>query len=626
MSLLLALALAADTLTYPVMNHGRPAGEMRVVRDADSVVVTYAHIDRNRGRWVQNRYTIGADGTPVAAESRPMTRDGVVSAATSGYRAQGDSVAFWRESGGTQARARTGGLLTLADATPIDLAFLAQQLLRSEGQTGTVLPSGRRLQLVIAADTVVRHARGTTRVRLAMLHGPAASPQAVWIDANGGFVAGSAEWFIPVHPDFVDAMPTLRALELDYRTRLDATIAAQLRPAYDGSVVIENADVFDAESGAILPGYSIAIADGRITAVAPSRGFRVPRGARRINARGKTVMPGMWDMHAHVFSGTPASRSLADLSNGITVIRDMAADTDIATSLRDRANALQIVAPHLVLAGIMEGPQRWRGPTDVLVSTEDEARDVVARYASLGYKQVKLYNLVHPDVVPTIVAEARKHGMRVSGHVPRGLTVNAAIRLGFNEINHGAFLFSTFHQDSLYVPEMRAYSLVASIVAPRTDVDGAPMTALINDLKAHNTVIDGTFNLWMRPTAGADSLDARAGNAAYLRLIKRLYDAGVTMVPGTDNSSYLAELMQYERAGVPAPTVLQMATLTSARVMGLDAEMGSISVGKVADLVIVDGKPHERIEDLRNIQLVFRAGRGYEPAKLTEQMSSSVIP
>ncbi|HRN54243.1 MAG TPA: hypothetical protein PK788_12150, partial [Gemmatimonadaceae bacterium] len=71
MSLLLAVALAADTLTYPVMNHGRQAGEMRVLRDADSVVVTYAHIDRNRGRWLQNRYTLGPDGRVIAAEARP---------------------------------------------------------------------------------------------------------------------------------------------------------------------------------------------------------------------------------------------------------------------------------------------------------------------------------------------------------------------------------------------------------------------------------------------------------------------------------------------------------------------------------------------------------------------------
>lgn len=625
MSLLLALALAADTLTYPVINHGRPAGEMRVVRDADSVVVTYAHIDRNRGRWLQNRYTLGAGGDVIAAESRPMTRDGVVSVATERYRVTGDSVSFIR---GSDMRTvpRADIALSLSSATPFDLAVVARQLLRDADGSAAMPRGSGRMQLVIAADTVVRGARGPIRVRFAALHGPDASARGVWIDGDGAFIAGTADWFIPVHPDAVEALPTLRAIELAYRERIAARIAAQVRPRYTGSVVIEHADVFDAASGAILPDYSVAIADGRITAVAPSRGFRVPRGATRIDARGKTVMPGMWDMHTHIFASSPTGQSLRDLSIGVTGVRDLAADTDAATSLRDRANALQVVSPHIVLGGIIEGPQQWAGPTDVLVSTEAEARDAVARYAALGYPQVKLYNLVHPDLVPTIVAEARRHGMRVSGHVPRGLTVNAAIRLGFDEINHAAFLFSTLYQDSLYVPEMRAYSLVASIVAPRTDVDGAAMTALLDDLKAHRTVIDGTFNLWMRPEDGADSLAARAGNAAYRRLIKRLYDHGIPMVAGTDGSSYIGELEQYERAGVPAPAVLQMATLGSVRVMGLEAQMGSIAVGKVADLLIVDGKPHERIGDLRKLDLVFRAGRGYEPAALTEQIGRVVVP
>lgn len=625
MSLLLALALAADTLTYPVINHGRQAGEMRVVRDADSVVVTYAHIDRNRGRWLQNRYTLGPDGSVIAAEARPMTREGVVSAATERYRVDGNDLVISRN-GQDRRFPRRDAAITLGNSTAVDLALLAQQLLREDDRTATMLPGSGRVQLVIAADTAVRSARGTARVRFAVFHGPGANPRGVWIDANGGFVASTADWFIPVHPDFVDALPTLRAIEFAYRERIAARIAADLQPSYSGSVVIENADVFDAASGAVLPAYSIAIADGRITAVGPSRGFQVPRGAVRINARGKTVLPGMWDMHTHVFASSPTGQSLRDLSIGVTGVRDLAADTDAATSLRDRANALQIVAPYVVLGGILEGPQAWGGPTDVRISTEAEARAAVANYAALGYRQLKLYNLVHPDLVPTIVAEARRHGMRVSGHVPRGLTVNAAIRLGFDEINHAAFLFSTFHQDSLYVPEMRAYSLVASIVAPRTDVDGPAMTALLDDLKAHGTVIDGTFNLWMRPENGADSLDARAGNASYRRLIKRLYDHGIPMVAGTDGSSYIGELEQYESAGVPAPTVLQMATLHSARVMGLDAEMGSIAVGKVADLLVVDGKPHERIGDLRKLELVFRAGRGFEPARLTEQMSRVVVP
>ena len=127
----------------------------------------------------------------------------------------------------------------------------------------------------------------------------------------------------------------------------------------------------------------------------------------------------------------------------------------------------------------------WAGPTEVLVRTEDEARAWVARYDSLGYKQIKLYNLMHPDLVPTIAEEAHKRGMRLSGHIPRGLTIQAAVTLGFDEFQHSAFLFSTFFQDSLYVPTMRAYSSVAAAVAPTFDVNAPQVTQLISFLRDH---------------------------------------------------------------------------------------------------------------------------------------------
>jgi imidazolonepropionase-like amidohydrolase len=102
-------------------------------------------------------------------------------------------------------------------------------------------------------------------------------------------------------------------------------------------------------------------------------------------------------------------------------------------------------------------------------------------------------------------------------------------------------------------------------------------------------------------------------------LLKRLFDAGVTLVPGTDNVggiSYHGELEIYQRAGLPGAKVLQLATLVPARVMKEDADYGSIAVGKVADLVIVDGKPTEKISDLRHVERVMRAGRLYKSSDL----------
>ena len=153
------------------------------------------------------------------------------------------------------------------------------------------------------------------------------------------------------------------------------------------------------------------------------------------------------------------------------------------------------------------------------------------------------------------------------------------------------------------------------------------MTAMIDLFRQRGTVIDGTFAIWLSGstigssvTGGATSRNAAKADSNYLRVIKRLHDAGVTLVPGTDAgaSAYVPELEVYVRAGIPAPQVLRMATIVSAKVMGDDREYGSIAPGKVADLVIVDGRPTERIADLRRTTHVMRAGRMYETQALRE--------
>lgn len=626
-TLLLAATVAvvpvADTTVYPVMNHGLPAGEMRVVADADSLVITYWHIDRNRGRWVQSRYGL-ADGRIVNGEVRPMSRTGEVSPATERFEFFGDSLRLRRGNTPPRTMLRGDGVLTVNSATAWEQAWVVREMLGRGQRSARMLPTDTQLRLEIVADTMVATTGAPERVRLVMMHAFGSTPQGVWVDGDGELAASTVGWFITVHPRFVGALPTMRAIESAYRNNAGNALAARIPTAVRGNVtIIRNVDLFDAERGVIVPRQSVIISGERISAVGPAASVSTPRGASVVDGTGKTLVPGLWDMHTHFQLTSQTNVVLRHLAIGVTTIRDMAADTDVGVSHRDRANNHTIVSPRVILAGFIEGPTLWRGPSDVLVSTEAEARAWVARYDSLGYKQIKLYNVVHPDLVPTIAEEAHKRGMRLSGHVPRGLTVPAAIRLGFDEINHGAFLFSNFYQDSLYVPTMRPYSGVAALVAPHIDVDGPAMTALIDDLKAHNTVIDGTFNLWMRDSLGADSAEAKRANRAYLRVIKRLHDAGVTLVPGTDGSSLNNELEHYVQAGIPAAQVLQLATLGSARVMRDDAMFGSIAVGKVADLVLVNGRPTERIADLRNIELVIRGGRAYTPKALTDAANTS---
>jgi imidazolonepropionase-like amidohydrolase len=176
---------------------------------------------------------------------------------------------------------------------------------------------------------------------------------------------------------------------------------------------------------------------------------------------------------------------------------------------------------------------------------------------------------------------------------------------------------------------------------------------LLSFLREHHTVIDGTFNAWLdnseRLSDGGDIVfghtiewlppimrremtseesqspedkaETIARNASYLRLAKRLFDAGVTMVAGTDNIGGLTfhgELEIYERAGIPASKVLQIATIVPARVMKEDKDYGSIARGKIADIVIVNGQPASHITDLRKTMFVVRAGRLYAARDLYE--------
>lgn len=657
LSLLLAAAApAADTSQYIVLNHGRPAGEMRVVAYGDSVVVRFRYQDRQRGPRIETLYRTGANGRLVALETRSVTPDGALGSVTQRVDITGDSVRCVTSGDTTRMRGDATSYFVLDNTSPYDDARLASYLLSRPQHTAHVLPDGNGHADVVA-DTTVPVGGSQRHIRLVIVDGLTGSTDAVWLEDSGKLFASSADWFITVPREAVSVLPTLRGIEKRVRAARSEAIARRLTPPAPRALVIRNGNVFDSERGVVRQRTTVVIEGERITAVGPADSVRSPAGATVIDATGKTVIPGLWDMHTHLFlSGEEAG--LMQLAAGITTIRDMASDIDVAVSQRERARTGTMLSPRLILAGFMEGPGRWAGPSEVLVRTEDEARAWIARYDSLGYKQIKLYNLIHPDLVPTIAAEAHKRGMRLSGHIPRGLTVEDAVKLGFDEFQHAAFLFSTFFQDSLYVPEMRAYSSVATNVAPTFDVNAPRVTELISFLRQHGTVVDGTFNVWQdrshplpdgtdavfgptlawmpplmkrgndggKPDTPEAAARAEAGSANYRRMLKRLYDAGVTLIPGTDNTPGLSlqgELEIYERAGIPAPAVLQIATIVPARVMKDDKEYGSITVGKIADLAIVNGRPAERITDLRKTERVVRAGRVYESKALYETVGLS---
>ena len=645
-----AMQAPAGTLRYEVINHGRHAGTMEVVTVADTIIVHVRSRDRGNETVATTRYVTDETGTIVRLEVSTAARP-----APFERFALADGTARWR----TPVDSGTASVDVPAFYWPrvydtFNAARLAAFLLDQPQQTADLLPFHAPGSARVAIDTVVAADGRSERIRLVVMDVPDFAPYLVWLDARDELFASDAAWFTTVRSGFVSVLPELRSLERRVLAERSEAVARRLTTPRTGPLVIRNGNLFDSEAATIRTGMTVVVEGERITAVGANGSVPIPAGATILDATGKTILPGLWDMHGHIDAwreGRAELGGILELANGITTVRDLAADVDRAVSFRDRAAAGTLISPRILLAGFIDGPGRGAGPTDAIVSTEDEAIEWVARYDSLGYRQIKVYGLVHPIVVATIADEAKKRGMRLSGHGSVGLSVTDVVRLGFNEIQHLNILMSNFFPDSLLVVQLKAraggerpdpagrLSLFRAV-----DVDGPEATRLIEFLRDHGTVIDGTLNLYEdRGSPLADGRDpvfgptldwfppiARRGytvastppqiaalrrlqRAKYHGFLKRLFDAGVTIVPGTDNIAfaYVGELETYERAGIPTPEVLRIATLVPAQVMDEADDYGSIEAGKVADIIIVDGNPAARIADLHRIETVVRAGRVY---------------
>jgi imidazolonepropionase-like amidohydrolase len=148
-------------------------------------------------------------------------------------------------------------------------------------------------------------------------------------------------------------------------------------------------------------------------------------------------------MHAHLAPET----AFLDIATGVTTVRDMGNSIEDLTKLRENIDRGSQIGPRVVRAGFIDGPGPFEGPIKVLAATPEEARKRVDEYADLGYVQIKIYSSVKPELVPVIVEEAHKRGLRVSGHVPCGMTAEQFIRDGADEIQHMNFLFLNFMPD-----------------------------------------------------------------------------------------------------------------------------------------------------------------------------------
>jgi imidazolonepropionase-like amidohydrolase len=636
---------ATDTARYVVLFSGRPAGEYREWWSDGALHSVYDYNDRGRGPHEESLLKLGADGAPV---SLSIVGHGYLKDTVDEHFESSGGKATWKTSSDRGTRANAAGAFYIANAeTPVASQLLVKAALAHNGRV-PLLPSGEA--------TVVKSGDMTITVNGKPLHvvrydvgGLGFSPFAVWTDETAEHFATVSGWSSVVPAGWEGSVAAMTAAQEKARSERYVRLARELSHKPTGALVVRGARLFVAESATMQPGMTVVMSGDRITAVGKDGSVAIPAGATVIDAAGKTLLPGLWDMHVHI---QPGDDGLLHIAAGVTNARDMGNDTVTALDLKKKFADGSLIGPRLMLAGLIDGSGPYQVPTGLLADDEATALRDVDWYAAHGYEQIKVYSSMKPELVPAIIAEAHAKGMRVSGHVPAFMTASQVVKLGFDEVQHANFLLLNF-MDS--VKDTRTMARFKAVGAAGKDLDlqSPRVREFVQLFKERGTSIDPTLTTFegmftarpgqLDPNQApiADRMPAQVQRSFYAGgmpvpdgmdqryrdafgemkgIVKAMYDAGVPIVPGTDNGpvgfQLLRELELYVQAGIPAPQVLKLATIGAATVMHHEKDRGSIAVGKVADAVLVDGDPTVNISNARKTVMVVKDGVRFDPREI----------
>jgi imidazolonepropionase-like amidohydrolase len=647
------LFLAAPALAaprhYEMKLGANRAGGMNVATEEATVVVDYEFNDRGRGPKSHALYVLDKSGLPVDVT---ISGNDYLKSPVSERFTMKDGVATWKNDA-ESGTSKTRGFYISMNGAPEELGMLARALLKAPGKALPLLPAGQA-SIRKLTEAAVTHEGKKKHLTAWAISGLGFTPYAIWLDDDNQLFADASSWAQIVVDGWMPVAEDLVKREEKARDAETTKIAQRLTHKPKGGVLaVTNARLFDPATMKVTPNTTIVVRNHRIEAV--GEGVAVPADATRIDAVGKTVLPGLWDMHVHL-GGTDG---LLNIANGVTTVRDLANDIDYLMGLRKKFDSGEAVGPRVLMAGFIDGPGPYAGPTKVLVDTPEDAVKWVEKYKSLGYEQIKIYSSVKPELVPVIAKRAHELGMRVSGHVPAFMRAEDAVRAGYDEIQHANFLMLEFWPDVKDTRTPARFTAVAERGAA-LDLSSPEARAFIDLLKQHHTVSDPTVTAFegmfvarkgeVSPVyaAIADRLpqQVRRGTLTgglpvpdgkdqtyrdafkkMLELVALLHREGITIVAGTDDLAGFTlhrELESYVQAGIPPAEVLRIATLGAATVMHHEKESGSVEAGKFADFVLVDGDPTTNIADVRKIRTIVKDGNVFDAAEIDKELG--VLP
>ena len=421
-------------------------------------------------------------------------------------------------------------------------------------------------------------------------------------------------------------------------------------------LALRNVTVIDAARGLALPNMTVVIDGDHIAQAGRSDAVSLPAGARIVDAAGKFVIPGLWDMHVHTIFGDwfPSGREIAlplFIANGVTGVRDMGGELDVLLQWRKEKEIVQgnIPGPRLVVSGeMLDGPEP-RFPSSIAVSNPGDGRRAVRDLKRRGADFIKLQSLIPRETVLAIADEAKNLGIPVAGHVPDAVRAAEASNAGLKSFEHliGIFEGSSTLEDEFLEGGKRPGRFLESFDAARA----AKLFALLaknetwqcptlvwerggslieerdlgRDPLAKYAPVSWKTGTWKKFTDlivhefNVDDLATRKRFVEKeLELVSEMHRAGVPFLAGTDTAagvyvfpgfSLHQELDLFVRAGFTPAEALATATSNPARFLGMEDRLGAVETGKLGDLVLLDRNPLDDIRNTREIFAVVANGR-----------------
>lgn len=414
-----------------------------------------------------------------------------------------------------------------------------------------------------------------------------------------------------------------------------------------------NADLIDGTGKPLRKGQTILIKDDRIAAVGAN--VKIPKDAKVIDLSGKTVIPGLFDMHGHFYANSPGESQLDSypllfLAGGVTSVRSPGEikKFEEAFALRERIKAGQAVGPRMFIFAYFDGAETFLGIRGV-----KSPEDATALFNELRGRidGVKFYQAIKEPELLAVLNAARKAGLPTTGHL-NSVTATKAVELGIGGLEHGIFAMSELSSkdninerycelSALNVDSPAVEKLIDGIVKKKVFIDptiiiyqkslpdSEPVSA--DWQKYIDTETNKWFPLWLQwwrkqPFGLKPDSEPCLKEAInkQMRFVKKIHDKGGLIVAGTDpvrvdvipGYGLHRELRNLVQAGLTPLEAIKAATLNAAVALHREKDLGSVEKGKLADLVVLGDDPSTNISAVGKTETVYLGGVAYNPAEL----------